>query len=58
MKGRKRCRLHGGAIGSGAPRGKANGRFRDGLRTAEVTTLKRQIRELLRSARATLEDLS
>ncbi|WP_330218347.1 hypothetical protein [Methylobacterium sp. WSM2598] len=58
MKGRKRCRLHGGAIGSGAPRGSANGRFRHGLRTAEVTALRRQIRELLRSARATLDDLS
>ncbi|WP_280113435.1 hypothetical protein [Methylobacterium nodulans] len=58
MKGRKRCRIHGGAVGSGAPRGSANGRFRNGLRSAEMIALRRQIRELLRSARATLADLT
>jgi hypothetical protein len=35
-KGRSRCRLHGGAPGSGAPRGEANGRYSHGLLTAEA----------------------
>ena len=34
MRGRKRCRLHGG-ISPGAPRGAQNGNFRDGTWTAE-----------------------
>ncbi len=35
-KGRNRRRLHGGAPGSGAPRGEANGRYTHGLLTAEA----------------------
>ncbi len=33
---RTRCRLHGGAQGSGAPKGEANGRYSHGLLTAEA----------------------
>jgi hypothetical protein len=35
-EGKKRCRLHGGAKGSGAPTGERNGRFRHGRYSAEV----------------------
>ena len=35
-RGRTRCRLHGGASGSGAPRGEANGRYSHGLLTADA----------------------
>ncbi len=28
--GRQRCRMHGGALGSGGPSGKLNGRYRHG----------------------------
>ncbi len=35
-RGRGRCRLHGGAPGSGAPRGESNGRYSHGLLTAEA----------------------
>jgi glucans biosynthesis protein len=35
-KGRSRCRLHGGAPGSGASKGEANGRYSHGLLTAEA----------------------
>jgi glucans biosynthesis protein len=35
-RGRSRCRLHGGAPGSGAPRGEANGRYSHALLTAEA----------------------
>ena len=33
VKGRLRCRMHGGALGSGAPAGKRNGRYRHGQQT-------------------------
>jgi glucans biosynthesis protein len=35
-RGRTRCRLHGGAPGSGAPKGEANGRYSHRLLTAEA----------------------
>ena len=35
-KDRTRCRLHGGAQGSGAPKGEANGRYTHGLLTDEA----------------------
>ena len=50
-KGRTRCRLHGGAPGSGAPSGERNGRFRHGLFTAEAIEERRFVRELLRPTR-------
>ncbi|WP_330218354.1 hypothetical protein [Methylobacterium sp. WSM2598] len=58
MSGRTRCRMHGGALGSGAPNGSSNGRYRHGLRTKEALALERRTRQLLRAARATLADLS
>jgi hypothetical protein len=36
VKGRKRCRMHGGAHGSGAPSGERNGNYRHGLYAAEA----------------------
>jgi hypothetical protein len=35
-KGKKRCRLHGGAEGSGAPCGERNSSYRHGLYTREA----------------------
>ncbi len=35
-KGKTRCRLHGGAASSKAPKGKANGRYRHGQFTCEA----------------------
>jgi hypothetical protein len=35
VTGRKRCRMHGGAKGSGAPSGERNGRFIHGRYTKE-----------------------
>ncbi len=34
MKGKKRCRLHGGKS-PGAPKGRANGNYRTGIHTQE-----------------------
>ncbi len=33
VRGRERCRMHGGAKGSGGPRGERNGNFKSGLWT-------------------------
>jgi hypothetical protein len=40
-----RCRMHGGADGSGAPAGARNGNFRHGRYTKEVAAARRWIRE-------------
>jgi hypothetical protein len=36
VRGRSRCRMHGGAKGSGGPRGSRNGNFKHGLLTGEA----------------------
>ena len=46
------CRLHGAH--GGAPKGKRNGRYRHGERTKEALALKRQMGEVLRTARSLL----
>jgi hypothetical protein len=45
--GRKRCRLHGGAAGSGAPSGSENGRYVDGNFTEEAKAERRLVRQIL-----------
>ena len=47
MRGRKRCRLHGG-LSPGAPRGQRNGNFKDGQWTAEAIEERRWLRSLVR----------
>ncbi|MFD1280641.1 hypothetical protein [Methylobacterium goesingense] len=58
MNGKARCRMHGGARGSGAPRGERNGAYRTGLYVAEAVATRRMARETLANARAFLSDLS
>jgi len=48
--GRRRCRMHGGAPGSGAPRDNKNA-LKHGRYTREVLAERKQIRELVRQAR-------
>jgi hypothetical protein len=48
--GRKRCRMHGGAEGSGAPEGNRNA-FRHGRYTAEALACRRKVAVLLRACR-------
>ena len=50
-KGKSRCRIHGGAKGSGAPRGKANGSYKHGAWTGEAVELRRAASRLLKSVR-------
>jgi glucans biosynthesis protein len=52
-KDKTRCRLHGGAAGSGAPRGKRNGRYSHGLFTTQADEERSVLSDLLRSVRPT-----
>src|SRR3954451_15742544 len=51
VTGRRRCRMHGGADGSGAPSGSRNGNYKHGRYTAEVTATRRWLREATRMLR-------
>lgn len=54
VNGRKRCRMHGGADGSGAPKGNRNA-LKTGLHTREAIEMRRKIRQLLKEANDTLD---
>ena len=56
VHGKKRCRMHGGAPGSGAPRSNRNAR-KHGLFTRDAIAERRQIRTLLGEARKLLEEM-
>jgi glucans biosynthesis protein len=50
----QRCRLHGGAPGSGAPSGKRNGQYLHGERTKGAIAERRKFPALLKALRAGL----
>lgn len=50
VSGKKRCRMHGGAAGSGAPHGNKNA-LTHGAYTHEAIEQRRQVQELVRQAR-------
>jgi hypothetical protein len=52
-----RCYYHGGAPGSGGPRGELNGNYRHGFFTKEVIEERRQLRALLKRSRETIRIL-
>ena len=54
--GRKRCRMHGGAQGSGAPKANQNAR-KHGLFTRDAIAERRGIQALLGEARKLLEEM-
>jgi hypothetical protein len=56
VHGKKRCRMHGGAQGSGAPRANQSAR-KHGLFTRDLIDERRQIQALLREARKFLEEV-
>lgn len=56
MRGRKRCRMHGGAKGAGAPRRNRNAR-KHGLFTGDAIAERRQVQALLGEARKLLEEM-
>lgn len=53
---KKRCRMHGGAKGSGAPRGNTNA-LKHGAYTREALARRTETRRLIREARKLLRDL-
>ena len=56
VRGKKRCRMHGGAPGSGAPRTNQNAR-RHGLFTGDAIAERKQIQALLGEARKLLQTM-
>jgi uncharacterized protein YjcR len=54
VHGKKRCRMHGGAPGSGAPRGNKNA-LKHGLYTREAIEELRQLRTLMRQSRLLIQ---
>jgi uncharacterized protein YjcR len=56
LSGRKRCRMHGGAPGSGAPRGNKNA-LKHGLYTREAIEERQQLRALMRQSRMLIQDI-
>ena len=57
VKGKTRCRMHGGARGSGAPRGPANGSYRHGLFTCEAVKGRRMLRAMIADMRAMTDEI-
>ena len=51
-----RCRMHGGAKGSGAPLGNRNA-LKSGLYTAENLEMRRHVMELVRQSRKIIEEM-
>jgi hypothetical protein len=56
VRGKKHCRMHGGAQGSGAPRANQNAR-KHGLFTRGAIAERRQIQALLGEARKLLDEM-
>ena len=52
VAGRRRCRMHGGAEGSGGPKGARNGNYKHGRYTAETIATRRWVRDQIREVRA------
>lgn len=57
VSGKKRCRMHGGAAGSGAPKGNTNA-LKHGTYTREMLEEHKELMQLIRESQATLRDIS
>ena len=55
VRGRARCRMHGGARGSGGPTGDRNGNFKQGLWTRDSVAVRKATRAWLREIRGLLQ---
>ena len=56
VNGKKRCRMHGAAKGSGAPKGNQNA-LKHGLYTREAIAERKALRDLIGASEATLDEL-
>jgi uncharacterized membrane protein len=50
LTGKARCRMHGGAAGSGAPKGNRNA-LKDGLHTRDARQERKAVNDIIRQAR-------
>lgn len=57
IRGKKRCRMHGGSKGSGAQLGNTNA-LKHGYATTEVKIFKRVVKELIKASDALLNKAS
>jgi len=57
VRGKKRCRMHGGAKGSGAPKGNQNA-LKHGGYTKEALGYRARLRAYIREANKLLKDLT
>ncbi len=57
VHGKTRCRMHGGAPGSGAPRGNQNA-VKHGLYTREALEERQSVRDLLHQSQMLLERMA
>jgi uncharacterized protein YjcR len=56
VRGRRRCRMHGGAPGSGAPRGNENA-LKHGLYRKAAIEERRQVRALIRKSQKLVQEI-
>ena len=56
VRGKKRCRMHGWAKGSGAPVGNENA-LKDGMYSRETLAFQKHVRDLLREGAKTIEEI-
>ena len=56
IRGKARCRIHGGAIGSGAPLGNVNA-LKHGNSTAVAKALRGEIKQVIRFGKELLKEL-
>nr|WP_305797906.1 HGGxSTG domain-containing protein [Microvirga sp. HBU67558] len=57
VREKRRCRMHGGASGSGAPKGERNGRYRHGQFTCDALEERRRTRALMAQMQAFADDI-
>ncbi|MFN0219525.1 MAG: HGGxSTG domain-containing protein [Hyphomicrobium sp.] len=57
VSGKARCRMHGGAANSGAPRGERNGAYRNGAFTREAIADRQMISALVAECRLLVKSL-
>jgi len=58
VSGRGRCRMHGGAKGSGGPRGDRNGNFKHGLCTRESIETRKATQAKIREIKSYLHAIT
>lgn len=58
VTGKNRCRMHGGAFGSGAPKGEQNGNYRHGRFTCEAISERRAARKVIQTSRKMLAEIA